>query len=199
MATQHIGQQWDILNEGHEDTSTVDYQYIEYRPQNDNVAGNQNISQFEFNMNDLDAYMLMSKSYVEIRVSISRTAGFPPAAVANADEFSRALQNGLFLFQRGTYLVNNVIIEDIDFLQYAVLTRNLLDYSDDYNRTGGTAENWYRDTTNIAHTASTLVPFTMTHNADWVAFAPAAVVTDAMLTIRGNPAYNLGYVARSAL
>jgi hypothetical protein len=33
MATQHIGQQWDILNEGHEDTSTVDYQYVEFRPQ----------------------------------------------------------------------------------------------------------------------------------------------------------------------
>ena len=144
MATQHIAPYWDILDPGHEDTSTIDYQYVEFRPQNDNVSSNQAATQFEFNMGDLDAFMLISKSYLEVKVYISSTAANIPVALVAP--YSRALQNGLFLFQRGTYLVNNVIIEDTDYLQYAVLARNLLEYSDDYNRTAGTAENWFKDT-----------------------------------------------------
>lgn len=190
-----IAKHWDIFEEPPEDTSTVDWNYVEVRDrQTTGSTIDSKISTFTFEMNDLDAYVMPSKSYVFVKAIVTQGDG----TTAFGSEI--AIQNGAPLWSRGEYLVNGKQIELVDNLHYAHLVKNLLQYSDDYKRGGGTDQGWYPDTgaggTGVTpySTVSNLTALTLTDGTPNTLNASTIVST----TTSGAD-LNLGYAVRSEL
>jgi hypothetical protein len=69
--TQIINDIWSIFDEPPEDNSIVDWTYREIFDKNNhsNQVGT-TASKFEFDMNDLEEYILPSKSYLEVKLKV---------------------------------------------------------------------------------------------------------------------------------
>lgn len=223
--TKVIADHWDILSPPVEDDSTVDWNYIEIRDrQASGSTIDSKINRFEFEMNDMDAYVLPAKSYLFVQLEVGKSSddsvfGSPIA-----------LQNGAPLFNKFEYLINGKPIELVEEGHLSMLVRNLLEYSDDYSRGGATSQGWFKDTatgaadnnkyTNSPNVLTGTVALAVTNDtfagSGGTTRVPVLQITGATpgtgkdllaggtgvtlnAAFNDNGAYNLGYAARATL
>ena len=70
--TKVIAPHWDIFSSPPEDDSTIDWNYVEIRDRATSGSTiDEKLTRFEFEMNDLDSFILNSKSYLQIKLEVS--------------------------------------------------------------------------------------------------------------------------------
>lgn len=130
---------WDLTKTPISDESTKYFEYKEIRERNVNVTG---LTKYEYFLNDVDSFILPSKGFLDIRVKLTKTDG---TSAWGADEFL-ALQNGVPLFKEATLKINGKVVERCDDVYKKMLVNGLINFGDDYARTGASQENWFLDT-----------------------------------------------------
>ena len=85
---------WRLFDDVPQDMSTSSFEYVELRERNGvSATTSDQLQLFEFNMNDVDAYVLPSKAYLQVKCKIVKMNGDPLTAACR-------LQNSGMLFSR---------------------------------------------------------------------------------------------------
>jgi len=159
-----------------------EYEMTEYRSDDATITNAQNI---RIQVKDLSSYTNLANSYLEVKFRVVDAVGDPHTGLEQI-----TLANGVqSLFSRCVLRVQNQIVETLDEQHISSLIKGLLHYSEDFARSSGTNEFFYKDTGNLNATA------TSKHS-----HANAIPVADGqgvgLLAINPNPNYNAGWVAR---
>ena len=115
---------WNVFDRVmYKDDSTTKYEYAQYQERNITVTG---LNTYNLITQDLDLPLFLSDSFIEVECSIKTLAN----VANNINTGQIALNNnGFNIFQRGQYLINDQLIEDLDEVGTATTVKGLLDYS----------------------------------------------------------------------
>ena len=130
------------------ETPTIDeiieeYEYHEYDPisgTNLNSGGDIRIS-----IESQDVFAHPSESYL---ISGGRLTKADNAAYANADEVTLTNNAIMHLLSRIDYHLSNQLIELLNYPRQAITMLGLLKYPDDFSKTQGLNQLWYKDSNN---------------------------------------------------
>ena len=119
--------------------STENAYFTEIRSDNNSII---NDTQFRLQLKNLNDYINLSKSYLEVKFKIKKGA----AVALDAADIT-TLQNGLTsLFNRLVLRVNGSIVEDVNESNMVGLIKSILHYSDDYLKSVGSNGFYYKET-----------------------------------------------------
>ena len=134
------------------DNSIDRYEDIEYEP----VAGT-NLNDFggdiRLYIETQDIFTHPSKSYLIIEGRLTKENGNP---YADANAISITNNAMMYLFRRIQYNLSGQEIENIVHLGQATTMLCLLQYPDDFSKSKGLNQSWYKDTSDIASLANNL-------------------------------------------
>ena len=126
------------------DDSIDKYEHFEYEP----VVGTNlnNVGDIRINIEAQDIFMHPSESFLLIEGRLTKADG---TAYANADNISLTNNAMMYLF-RNQYELSGQKIEKINYLGHATTMLGLLKYPDDFSKSKGLNQLWYKDTTTQA-------------------------------------------------
>ena len=127
-----------ILN----DDSVDKYEYFEYLP----ITGTRldNIGDIRINIESQDIFTHPSESFLLIEGRLSKVDG---TAYANADNISLTNNAMMYLFRDIRYELSGHEIEKVNYVGYATTMLGLLKYTEDFGRSKGLNQSWYKDST----------------------------------------------------
>ena len=127
-----------ILN----DDSIDKYEYFEYLP----ITGTNldNIGDIRINIESQDIFTHPSESFLLIEGRLTKVDG---TAYANADNISLTNNAMMYLFRDIRYELSGHEIEKVNYVGYATTMLGLLKYTEDFGRSKGLNQSWYKDTT----------------------------------------------------
>ena len=131
---------WNVFDRVmYKDDSTTKYEYAQYQERNITVTG---LNTYNLITQDLDLPLFLSDSFIEVECYIKTLAN-----VANDINTGQIAlnNNGFNVFQRGQYLINDQLIEDLDEVGTATTVKGLLDYSKGFSE-NLSSEFWFLDT-----------------------------------------------------
>ena len=128
-----------ILN----DDSIDKYEYFEYLP----ITGTRldNIGDIRINIESQDIFTHPSESFLLIEGRLTKAAD--GTAYANADNISLTNNAMMYLFRDIRYELSGHEIEKVNYVGYATTMLGLLKYTEDFGRSKGLNQSWYKDTT----------------------------------------------------
>ena len=128
-----------ILN----DDSIDKYEYFEYYP----VVGTNinNIGDIRINIESQDIFTHPSESFLLIEGRLTRVNG---ADYANADNISLINNAMMYLFRDIRYELSGQEIEKVNYVGHATKMMGLLKYTEDFGKSKGLNQLWYKDTSN---------------------------------------------------
>ena len=128
-----------ILN----DDSIDKYEYFEYYP----VVGTNlnNIGDIRINIESQDIFTHPSESFLLIEGRLTKVNG---TDYANADNISITNNAMMFLFRNIQYELSGQEIEKVNYVGYATTMLGLLKYTEDFGRSKGLNQSWYKDSLN---------------------------------------------------
>ena len=127
-----------ILN----DDSIDKYEYFEYLP----ITGTNldNIGDIRINIESQDIFTHPCESFLLIEGRLTKIDG---TAYANADNISLTNNAMMYLFRDIRYELSGNEIEKVNYVGYATTMLGLLKYTEDFGRSKGLNQSWYKDTT----------------------------------------------------
>ena len=135
-----------ILN----DDSIDKYEYFEYYPI---VRTNlDNIGDIRINIESQDIFTHPSESFLLIEGRLTKVNG---ADYANADDISITNNAMMYLFRNIQYELSGQEIEKVNYVGYATTMLGLLKYTEDFSRSKGLNQSWYKDSTNAPNVQNT--------------------------------------------
>ena len=128
-----------ILN----DDSIDKYEYFEYCP----ITGINldNIGDIRINIESQDIFTHPSESFLLIEGRLTKVDG---TDYANADNISLTNNAMMYLFRDIRYELSGHEIEKVNYVGYATTMLGLLKYTEDFSRSKGLNQSWYKDSTN---------------------------------------------------
>ena len=128
-----------ILN----DDSIDKYEYFEYLP----ITGTNldNIGDIRINIESQDIFTHPSESFLLIEGRLTKAAD--GTAYANADNISITNNAMMYLFRDIRYELSGHEIEKVNYVGYATTMLGLLKYTEDFGRSKGLNQSWYKDST----------------------------------------------------
>ena len=128
-----------ILN----DDSIDKYEYFEYCP----ITGTNlnNIGDIRLTIESQDIFTHPSESFLLIEGRLTKTDG---TDYANADNISLTNNAMMYLFRDIRYELSGHEIEKVNYIGYATTMLGLLKYTEDFGKSKGLNQLWYKDTTN---------------------------------------------------
>lgn len=164
--------------------SAHEYEMNEYRSDDAVITNAQNI---RIQIKDLSTFTNLANAYLEVKFRVVDANG-----IAHTGLEQITLANGVqSLFSRCVLRVQNQIVETLDEQHISSMVKGLLHYSEDFARSSGTNEFFYKDTGNLNATATSKYS-----HSNSIAVADGQGV--GVLTIQPNADYNSGWVARFA-
>ena len=132
-----------ILN----DDSIDKYEYFEYLP----ITGTNpnNIGDIRINIESQDIFTHPSESFLLIEGRLTKAAD--GTAYANADNISLTNNAMMYLFRDIRYELSGHEIEKVNYVGYATTMLGLLKYTEDFGRSKGLNQSWYKDSTATAN------------------------------------------------
>ena len=126
-----------ILN----DDSIDKYEYFEYLP----ITGTRldNIGDIRINIESQDIFTHPSESFLLIEGRLTKAAD--GTAYANADNISITNNAMMYLFRDIRYELSGHEIEKVNYVGYATTMLGLLKYTEDFGRSKGLNQSWYKD------------------------------------------------------
>ena len=132
-----------ILN----DDSIDKNEYFEYLPITGTNLGN--IGDIRINIESQDIFTHPSESFLLIEGRLTKTAD--GTDYANADNISITNNAMMYLFRDIRYELSGHEIEKVNYVGYATTMLGLLKYTEDFGRSKGLNQSWYKDTSNVAN------------------------------------------------
>lgn len=132
------------------DDSIQQYEYIRYATVNGLDITNYSGPSYKIVTKDLDAYLSPQKGYLDLVFRICKANGADIAD--NNNKHTELHQNVMALFQKASYFINSVGIDEVELPALTTTIRNLLDYSQDYLDKQGGLQWFYSDAGNVVHT-----------------------------------------------
>ena len=131
-----------ILN----DDSIDKYEYFEYWP----ITGTNpnNIGDIRINIESQDIFTHPSESFLLIEGRVTKVNG---TDYANADNISLMNNSMMYLFRDIRYELSGHEIEKVNYVGYATTMLGLLKYTEDFGRSKGLNQSWYKDSTDAAN------------------------------------------------
>ena len=135
-----------ILN----DDSIDKYEYFEYWP----ITGTnpKNIGDIRINNESQDIFTHPSESFLLIEGRLTKVDG---TDYANADNISLMNNSMMYLFRDIRYELSGHEIEKVNYVGYATTMLGLLKYTEDFGRSKGLNQSWYKDSTNAPNNQNT--------------------------------------------
>ena len=196
--TTSVAPYWDVFAPPVLDNSTIQYECLEYLDNRQNVV---NQTYYNLVSQDLDQFMYPSNSYIEVGVNLRDPNG------NFIYQGQVALSNGGFnLFDRAQYLINDSLIEDVEYPGLVTQVTGLVNDNKSFAETSVT-EMWAPDTGDGSITgdgdASNFTPIaTFLHvsaNADTTTVLHAGIDNDGHLVKIGGVAAPLTDVEFSVI
>ena len=127
------------------DDSIDKYEHFEYEP----VVGTNlnNVGDIRVNIETQDIFTHASESFLLIEGRLTKANG---TAYANADNISLTNNAMMYLFRDIRYELSGQEIEKINYVGQATTMLGLLKYPDDFSKSKGLNQLWYKDTTTQA-------------------------------------------------
>ena len=125
------------------DDSIDNYEYFEYYP----IVGTNlnNIGDIRINIESQDTFTHPSESFLLIEGRLTKVDG---TNYANADNISLTNNAMMFLFRDIRYELSGQEIEKVNYVGYATMMLGLLKYTEDFSRSKGLNQVWYKDSSN---------------------------------------------------
>ena len=135
-----------ILN----DDSIDKYEYFEYYP----IVGTKldNIGDIRINIESQDIFTHPSESFLLIEGRLTKVDG---TDYTNADNISITNNAMMYLFRDIQYELSGQEIEKVNHVGYATTMLGLLKYTEDFSRSKGLNQSWYKDSTSAANNQNT--------------------------------------------
>ena len=132
------------------DDSIDKYEYFEYYP----IVGTKldNIGDIRINIESQDIFTHPSESFLLIEGRLTKVDG---TNYANADNISITNNARMYLFRNIQYELSGQVIEKVDCVGYATTMLGLLKYTEDFSRSKGLNQSWYKDSTGAANNQNT--------------------------------------------
>ena len=132
-----------ILN----DDSIDKYEYFEYLP----ITGTNldNIGDIRINIESQDIFTHPSESFLLIEGRLTKAAD--GSDYANADNISITNNAMMYLFRDIRYELSGHEIEKVNYVGYATTMLGLLKYTEDFGRSKGLNQSWFKDSTAVAN------------------------------------------------
>ena len=129
-----------ILN----DDSIDKYEYFEYLP----ITGTNldNIGDIRINIESQDIFTHPSESFLLIEGRLTKAVD--GTNYANADNISLTNNAMMYLFRDIRYELSGHEIEKVNYVGYATTMLGLLKYTEDFSRSKGLNQSWYKDSSN---------------------------------------------------
>jgi len=127
------------------DFSHSDLQWRKFTPSANNLNAT---TVFEWRTTNNSEYILPHMAYLRLRVQLQCTAtgtSYTAFAPANPAQNLVTFENDPGLFNKGEYLINGCLVENVEQLQRCTYIRDLLEYSSDYVQGKPTNEFFYLD------------------------------------------------------
>ena len=125
-----------------EDISITDFEYTKYFPNNSSNMNKDGERKIE--TRDMDEYLLPHKAMLEVRGRLVKETDDTKYAATDA---ITTVNNGWSLFRSIQYYIDVHLVEDVNlYLPQASTIMNLVQFSDNYNRSTATNMFWYCDT-----------------------------------------------------
>ena len=117
------------------------YEHFEYEP----VVGTNlnNVEDIRINIESQDIFTHPSESFLLIEERLTKADG---TAYANADNISLTNNAVMYLFRDIRYELSGQEIENINYVGQATTMLGLLKYPDDFSKSKGLNQLWYKDT-----------------------------------------------------
>ena len=135
-----------ILN----DDSIDKYEYFEYCP----ITGTNldNIGDIRITIESQDIFTHPSESFLLIEGRLTKVDG---TDYANADNITLTNNSMMYLFRDIQYELSGHVIEKVNYVGYATTMLGLLKYTEDFGRSKGLNQSWYKDSTNAPNNQNT--------------------------------------------
>eukprot|EP00732_Lithocolla_globosa_P002944 Lithocolla_globosa_v1_NODE_2125_length_2154_cov_87.383516.p1 type:complete len:375 gc:universal NODE_2125_length_2154_cov_87.383516:1704-580(-) len=198
--TQVIPEQWDIASPLSFDDTTSQWEYREFLERNISVT---NRTEYTFDINERDNWILPSKGYAQYQLSITKASGGTDFTAASPTALVNNAAAGMF--ERTEYRINDKQVEHCYYQHERAHVQNLLEYSKDYS-SQAQDELWYTD----SNTGDSITPFTIiaanvvtedTKATKYISVSAAAggnkTITD--LSITDSTTYNAGFHERQKI
>jgi len=151
-----------------------------------------NLTNIRIQLKDVSTFTNLYHGYLELRVRVRKDALNAGAEVVYANGSNIAIVNGInSLFSRCVLRVQNQIVETLDEQHLTYMVKSLLHYSEDYARSSGSNEFYFKDTGDLDATAVSVREYDIT-------FVTPGTPGDGISAVVSNPAYNKGFVERKA-
>ena len=123
------------------------YEYFEYLP----ITGTNpnNIGDIRINIESQDIFTHPSESFLLIEGRLTKAAD--GSDYANADNISLTNNAMMYLFRDIRYELSGHEIEKVNYVGYATTMLGLLKYTEDFGRSKGLNQSWYKDSSNTAN------------------------------------------------
>ena len=136
-----------ITDDIDKDISIDKYEYHEYKP----IAGtdlNSQGSEIVITIQNQDLFLHPSKSYLRFEGQLTKTDD----SLFGDDDVISLVNNGMmYLFNNIKYDLSGTITESINYLGQATTMLGLLKYPDDFSKSRGLNQLWYKDTSAAAN------------------------------------------------
>ncbi len=128
------------------DESIEEYEYHEYEP----ITGTNlnNAGELRINVEAQDIFMHPSESYLVVEGRLTKTNN---TAYANTDVITLTNNGIMHLFSNIKYQLSGQEIESLNYPGQATAMLGLLKYPDDFSKSQGLNQLWYKDTTAAAN------------------------------------------------
>jgi hypothetical protein len=167
--------------------TSAEYQMAEVRADDTETK---NLTNIRIQLKDVSTFTNLYHGYLELRLRLRRDGVSPEAPfAANANA---AIVNGAnSLFSRCVLRVQNQIVETLDEQHLTYMIKSLLHYSEDFARSSGSNEFYFKDTGDLGASANSIRELDIT-------FVNAGTPGDGIQAVASNPLYNKGFVERKA-
>ena len=125
------------------DENLQEYQVHEYEPQAGAQLNNRG-AEIRINIETQDLFLHPAESYLLVEGRLQKNDG---QAYANADLVSLAHNGAMFLFRSITYRLSGQQIEHLNDPGIATTMLGMLTYPDDFSKSEGIKQLWFKDST----------------------------------------------------
>lgn len=152
------------------DNSIAQYEYVRYATVNGLDVTTYSGPTYTIETKDLDSYLLPQHGYLDLVFRIGGVNGVAGDISHDNAVHTELHQNVMSLFQKASYFINKVGVDEVDLPALTTTIRNLLDYSQDYLDKQGASQWFYSDSGATVHTAG------ISQNGRFSAVNPRAVL-----------------------
>lgn len=136
---------FNIFEEQVIDNSIAQYEYVRYATVNGLDVTQYTGPTYVIETKDLDSYLLPQRGYLDLVFRLTGAGGNAANISNNNDVKTELHQNVMSLFQKASYFINKVGVDEVDLPALTTTMRNLLDYSQDYLDKQGGSQWFYSD------------------------------------------------------